>query len=74
MKIVTKSQTLNLELGSDIGIISYNETALKQIAAGGITTISTDFRAMGRSMAEMIVDGKKDKIHNPFGINKRKSI
>lgn len=74
VKIVTKSQTLNLELGSDIGIISYNETALKQIAAGGITTISTDFRAMGRSMAEMIVDGKKDKIHNPFGINKRKSI
>jgi len=74
VNIVYSSEPLNLVLGSDIGIISYNETPLKQIVAGGVTTISTDFRAMGKSMAEMILSGKKQKIHNPFGIIVRKSI
>jgi DNA-binding LacI/PurR family transcriptional regulator len=64
----------DLELGRDIGIISYNETPLKGIVASGITTISTDFSQMGKSMADMILGGKKDKIDNPFKIILRKSF
>jgi len=74
VNIVSSAEKLNLELGKEIGIISYNETPLKKIAAGGITTISTDFAAMGTNMAEMILSGKKQKIHNPFIINLRKSV
>ena len=34
-------------IGSEIGIISYNETVLKEVLAEGITVISTDFRLHG---------------------------
>ena len=37
----------NLVIGKQVGIISYNETPLKKIILNGITTISTDFEAMG---------------------------
>lgn len=63
-----------LQPGRDLGIISYNETPLKGIAGPGITTISTDFASMGKSMAEMIVSGKKKKIDNPFRIYRRASF
>ncbi len=73
--IVKKSREQNLKLGQDVGVISYNETPLKEILADGITTISTDFSHMGRSIAEQIL-GKEDKIpiKNPFKLYLRKSI
>jgi DNA-binding transcriptional regulator YhcF (GntR family) len=73
--IVKKSREQNLKLGQDVGVISYNETPLKEILADGITTISTDFSHMGRSIAEQIL-GNEDKIpiKNPFKLYLRKSI
>ena len=61
-------------LGSNMGIISYNETPLKGIIASGITTISTDFVQMGKSMAEMIFNQQKLKLDNPFVMNRRNSF
>jgi DNA-binding transcriptional regulator YhcF (GntR family) len=63
-----------LELGKDMGIVSYNETPLKGLIASGITTISTDFVQMGKTMAEMILNHQKLKLDNPFIMNKRKSF
>jgi DNA-binding transcriptional regulator YhcF (GntR family) len=74
VKIVMQAQALKLEIGTDIGIISYNEIALKQIVAGGISTISTDFALMGKNMAELVLSGKKQKTHNPFLMTKRNSF
>jgi DNA-binding LacI/PurR family transcriptional regulator len=61
-------------LGADMGIISYNETPLKGIIASGITTISTDFALMGKSIAEMILSGIWIKKVNPFIMYERKSF
>lgn len=63
-----------LQLGTDLGIVSYNETPLKGIVASGITTISTDFAQMGKTMAEMILNHQKLKIDNPFVLNLRNSF
>ncbi|MBL7968902.1 MAG: GntR family transcriptional regulator [Prolixibacteraceae bacterium] len=63
-----------LQLGTDLGIVSYNETPLKGIVASGITTISTDFAQMGKTMAEMILNHQKSKIDNPFVMNLRNSF
>jgi DNA-binding LacI/PurR family transcriptional regulator len=60
--------------GADMGIISYNETPLKGIIASGITTISTDFALMGKSIAEMILSGIWIKKVNPFIMYERKSF
>jgi DNA-binding LacI/PurR family transcriptional regulator len=63
-----------LVVGKDIGIISYNETPLKKFILEGITTISTDFKAMGEKAAELIMNNKKEHIKNPFAIRIRPSI
>jgi DNA-binding transcriptional regulator YhcF (GntR family) len=72
--LVRHSIRNNLKLGTDMGIVSYNETPLKGIVASGITTISTDFAQMGKSMAEMILNHQKLKIDNPFVMNLRNSF
>ena len=61
-------------LGTNMGIVSYNETPLKGIIASGITTISTDFAQMGKTMAEMILNHQKLKLDNPFLMNRRNSF
>jgi DNA-binding transcriptional regulator YhcF (GntR family) len=72
--IIEKSKLQNLKLSEDFGIISYNETALKKIVGNGITTISTDFEAMGRILAEMILNGKKGQIENKCTLIVRNSL
>lgn len=64
----------HLKLGTELGIISYNESSIKGIVSTGITTISTDFAQMGKSMAEMILNNKREKTDNPFVINRRSSF
>jgi DNA-binding transcriptional regulator YhcF (GntR family) len=72
--LVRYSIEKQLVLGSDLGIVSYNETPLKGIVSTGITTISTDFAQMGRMMAEMVLNHQKLKLDNPFRMNKRNSF
>ena len=72
--LVKQAQQKNLVLGIDVGILSYNETPLKEIIAGGITTVSTDFGQMGQSMANMVLSGKKEGIDNPFILTRRNSF
>jgi len=72
--IVRYSIEKHLIPGTDLGIISYNETPLKGIVGQGITTISTDFSRMGKSMVEMILNNQKLKTDNPFLINIRSSF
>lgn len=61
-----------LILGKDIGIISYNETPLKELL--GITVISTDFKVMGETAAYMVLKNKKEKVKNVFKYIERNSV
>ncbi len=61
------------QLGDHLGVVSYNETPLKSIIDQGITTISPDFKQMGISMADMILEDRKDYIENPFLVTERGS-
>jgi DNA-binding LacI/PurR family transcriptional regulator len=73
--IVKKSREQSFKLGKDIGIISYNETPLKEILGDGITTISTDFVEMGKTIANQILGGEdKIPLKNPFKMIIRKSL
>ena len=72
--IINVARGKSWQLGKDIGIISYNETSLKSVIADGITTISTDFAAMGEAMADMVLNGKRDIIENPFILVNRHSF
>ncbi|WP_455627879.1 GntR family transcriptional regulator [Parabacteroides chinchillae] len=60
--------------GKDFGIISYNDTPLKEILAGGITTLSTDFKLMGQTMASLVNKKGIETIENPWQLNLRNSL
>lgn len=74
VSVIEKSKLQNLKLGSDFGIVSYNETPLKKVVENGITTISTDFSAMGKIIAVMILNGKKKQIENKCSLIVRNSL
>lgn len=63
-----------LEVGKDVRVISYNEFPLNEIVLGGLTTISTDFAAMGTTVADMVLGGEMKKIHNPFRMTRRQTF
>lgn len=72
VNLIHQIRKKKLILGKDIGVISYNETPLKELL--GITVISTDFKVMGEMAASLILNKKKDYIKNPFNFIDRKSI
>lgn len=63
-----------LEPGKDVGVISYNETPLKEVLLNGITVISTDHVKMGETAADLIINNSRENFKNPFVLIKRKSL
>ncbi|MFA7273806.1 MAG: GntR family transcriptional regulator [Crocinitomicaceae bacterium] len=74
VEIIEKGKAQNFELGSDYGIISFNDTPLKKVVGNGITTISTDFGLMGKTLAKMILTNGKKQIENPSELILRESL
>ena len=72
--ILKKIKKSDLKIGNTIGIISYNDTPLKEVVADGITTISTDFTLMGKNLAEMVLSSGKGLIENPSMLIRRMSL
>lgn len=72
--LAENAKASGLKLGTDLGIISYNETPLKKIAANGISVISTDFAKMGNLVAQMVISKQKATIHNTFRFINRGSF
>jgi len=74
VRIVKNAADMNLQLGKDVGLVSFNDTMLKEVVAGGITTISTDFIEMGKALSEMVLNHKRIKIRNPSKLIVRNSL
>ena len=72
VSLVNQIRDKEFILGVEIGVISYNDTPLKELL--GITVISTDFKAMGETASRMILNKEKGKIKNPFNFIDRNSI
>ena len=72
--LLKQSEKQGLLPGKDVGIISYNDTPLKEMLVGGITTLSTDFNLMGKTIASLINTKSIETIENPWKLNIRKSL
>ncbi len=59
VKIVKDCKKNGYKIGSEVGIISYNDSPMKEIVGTGITVISTDFVRMGKDCANFIVSKEK---------------
>lgn len=74
IRIIKKIKQENLILAKEIGVISFNDTILKEVVADGITTISTNFNLMGERLSQMILNNEHLRIANPSNFIKRKSL
>lgn len=72
--LIKKAKNSNLKIGQEVGILSYNETPLKEVLLDGITVISTDFPQMGKTAAQLILTNRRDHIENPFRLIIRNSL
>jgi DNA-binding transcriptional regulator YhcF (GntR family) len=73
-QLIKKSREKGLKIGKNLGIISYNDSPLKEILLDGITVLSTDHTKMGQTAANFILHNSKEKIKNPFVMIRRKSL
>lgn len=71
LKIIQKR---GWKLKEEIGIISFDETPMKELLAGGISVLSTDFELMGKTAAELVKGKLRGKIANPFRLIYRNSF
>lgn len=74
VEVIDYAKAQHFQLGIDYAIISYNETPLKKVVENGITTISTDFKKMGKSLAEMVLSNQKFQLENDCKMIIRKSL
>lgn len=74
VEVIEQSKFQKVKLAQDFGIISYNDTPLKKVVENGITTISTDFIAMGKLLAEMVLSNEKKCIENTSQLILRSSL
>lgn len=72
--LIERIKKMKLKVGTDVGVISYNETPLKKYILNGITTISANFEQMGIKAAEMIQNNNMQYIELDCQINLRSSL
>lgn len=74
VQLIKLQRSAGLELGKDIGILSYNETPLKEVLAHGISVITTDFKEMGELAAKTVFENESIACKNNFIFIKRNSL
>jgi DNA-binding LacI/PurR family transcriptional regulator len=74
ISILDQIKEKGLQLGKNVGLISYNETPIKRLLFDGISTISTDFVKMGELAADLVKSNARTKIENPFSYIPRSSL
>ncbi len=63
VRFVNYANRKGLKLGKDIGLLSYDDTPIKEILDdSGITTISNDFVQMGKLAGSFVLNRQKGKI------------
>ncbi len=59
VEVIKNCRKKGFALGKDVGVLSYNDTPMKQIVGGGISVISIDFEKMGKRAAEFVKNKQK---------------
>ncbi len=75
VRFVNFTHKKHFKLGEDIGLLSYDDTPIKEILAeDGITTISNDFVQMGKMVGRMVHNRQKGKIASTSSLIVRGSL
>ncbi|APY11853.1 transcriptional regulator [Seonamhaeicola sp. S2-3] len=70
--LVNQIREKRFKIGEEIGVVSYNDTLLKQLL--GIAVVSTDFKIMGEMAAQMLLKRQTNRVKVPFSFIDRPSV
>ena len=74
VNLIKLQRAAGLELQKDIGILSYNDTALKEVLGNGISVITTNLKSMGELVARSIMKNEPLDVKNEFSFVSRNSL
>jgi len=74
ISLIKKLDSLHWHPGKEIGIISYDDTPMKEILKEGISVLTTDFKHMGQQVASFINGKSFIQQPNPFRFILRGSL
>ncbi|ERJ61327.1 GntR family transcriptional regulator [Sphingobacterium paucimobilis] len=74
IQMARMAKAQKLKIGKDIGILSYNESAINEIILNGLSVLSTDFKEMGKEAAIAIKEDKHRKTKCVFRFIKRNTF
>lgn len=56
VRLIKTCRARGFRLGHDVGVVSYNDTPMKEVVQDGISVISIDFAELGRKAARLALD------------------
>lgn len=68
------AKSKDYRIGTDIGIISYNDSPINELIMNGLTSLSTDYKQMGELAAKMILEKSLKKIKCDYNLVRRNSF
>lgn len=74
VRIIKDVDIQKFKLGTDVGLIAYNENPILEVIKNGITSISIDFGMMGEMAAEFVVKGDVIREYLPAKVTLRNSV
>lgn len=74
IELAKAAKNRNFKIGSDIGIISFNESPINEIILEGLSVMSTDFIQMGEIAAQMILNKTMKKVKCDFRFIRRSTF
>ncbi|WP_238527912.1 GntR family transcriptional regulator [Aquimarina agarivorans] len=73
-KVLKDARNMEYRLGKDIGILAHDDNIIKEIAFGGISTISTDFTYMAKKAALFVKEKHPIQEIVPTYLRQRNSL
>ena len=73
-KIIKEADIAGLKIGSDVGLIVYNEDPILEVIKNGISSISIDFGLMGEMAAQFVKSREIVQMYLPTRLNVRGSL
>ncbi|MCY7350372.1 MAG: GntR family transcriptional regulator [Cytophagaceae bacterium] len=71
---VKETTRRQLRLGTDVGLVAFNDDGYKELLAGGISVITIDVPALARLTTELIIDQQKRQAYIPMKFIRRASL
>lgn len=73
-RILKDCKVQGIKIGEEVGILSNNDSPVKEIICDGITTLSTDFKKMGQEAADFVLNRVPIQKTTPTVLIRRNSL